>query len=564
MTEHNKALPTAQEDELQRKLAAVTAYDLPKFQRNAFKFAYFAEWFRERYKGELTRPDQITEDMRPPYMAAWEAELRRIMWDRIEAEELPPLPDPDDDPPRRGPIGDRHGEDREGDDAAGDDGEEHEAGDGEEAKAGGSTPRYDLSAPPIKDSGPDDGREDDATGPWLAHPTIPGALQRLGGREIMEGGIVYRSRADYDHHHPTEEESRRIDEILLDQLEAQQRLDDGADEFQDDPRLAGVGLEHIEEDGAELYVVPFVIPTEGASMVFGEQKHGKSIWAQKLTVCITSDGLEFDGLKVRHGRVLYITADSGARRRQVKTRFRQICERLSVQQPTIDRLVIVDTAVKLNDPKSVDDLIRKNPGAFVLVVIDPLFRCVNGRLSGEEVAADIDEGLTRIAEATGAAVLVVHHEPAATEKPFGSVFLQAGGVAQVHVVRHTKGGVYRDGDKVTVTVQWLKNDEPPEKPFEYRIEGAYLTGPQDSKGAPVVAPVEKIPHPKALARLPLAARPLRGARAIVEDLLNGTEHAREKQWERWRKAWQAAGVIEQKDGEIRRLIGAPDTVSSPL
>jgi hypothetical protein len=459
MTEHNKALPTVQEDELQRKVAFIRDLDLAEFQQKAIRpRVHFGGWFRERYKCELTRPDQIAEETRAAYIPAYEAWLRKRAWDQIEAEELPPL-DPDDDRPRRGPIGDRHHEDDAADDAESrdDDGEEA-GGDHEEASSGRvSVPRY--RSVPLDPPAPVVETRDRAT----------------EDREVLE---------------------RERQELVAQGFSPDTILDDDGnpiDPAEDDPRLVGVGLEAIEDDGAELYVVPGIIPTEGASMCYGEQKHGKSIWAQKLAVCITSDGLDFDGLNVRHGRVLYITADSGARRRQVKTRFLQICERLNVAPPTVDRLVIVDTAVKLNDPKSVEDLLRKNPGAFVLVVIDPLFRCVNGRLSGEEVAADIDQGLTRIAEATSAACLVVHHEPAATDKPFGSVFLQAGGVAQIHAVRHVKGGVYRDGDKVTVTVQWLKNDEPPAKPFEYRIEAAYLAGSGDKRAAESVGALAPAP-----------------------------------------------------------------------
>ena len=160
--------------------------------------------------------------------------------------------------------------------------------------------------------------------------------------------------------------------------------------------------------------------------------------------------------------MLYVSADRGARLKKVKARFLQICERLELEPPTIDRLALVETPVKLNDPKSVADLLLKNPGAFVLVVIDPLFRCVNGDLSRQEIIDAVDTGLTTIADATGAALLILHHEPHLAGRPFGSVFIGAGGDAQVHVVRHSKGNVLRDGDPVTVTVEWLKNDDPAE------------------------------------------------------------------------------------------------------
>jgi len=151
-------------------------------------------------------------------------------------------------------------------------------------------------------------------------------------------------------------------------------------------------------------------------------------------------------------------------------------------------------------------------------------------------------GLIRIGAQTGAAVVALHHETRNDAHLFGSVFLDAALDSQVHVVRN--------GDNVRATVELLKNDAAPERPFAYKLERAFLAAVESAgkQGAPPAV------HPKMLARLPVTARPVKGSQALVEDLMPDhlEKDGRETLWRRLREKWEAAGLIEVENGTIRR------------
>src|SRR5262245_16665849 len=247
------------------------------------------------------------------------------------------------------------------------------------------------------------------------------------------------------------------------------------------PLLKGWSLNEIDENDGSQWPVPGLIP-HGLTFVYGLPKSGKSLWMQKLSACI-SGGVAFDGIKVEHGRVLIITRDVGASRQEVKKRLMQILPRLNLSDDALDgKLILTDDPFFLNDTTSVDRLLANNPGRFVLVVIDSLFRCVTGSLTRDVVASAAVEGIDRISRATGAAVVAIHHEPRGGEHLFGSVMLDAAYDAQIHVERG------RDRNSVTVTVQELKNAPIPDKPFRYEIEEEYLALLAGASGAPAITP----------------------------------------------------------------------------
>ena len=257
------------------------------------------------------------------------------------------------------------------------------------------------------------------------------------------------------------------------------------------PSLKGWSLDEIDENDGSVWPVPGLIP-HGLTFVYGLPKGGKSLWMQKLSACIAG-GVAFDGIKeLEHGRVLYITRDIGASRQEVKKRFMKILPHLDLSEDALDgKLILTDDPFYLNDPASVDNLLAHNPGRFVLVVIDSLFRCVSGSLSQDVVASAAMEGIDRISRATGAAMVAIHHEPRGGEHLFGSVMLDAAYDAQIHVERG------KERNSVIVTVQELKNAPIPDKPFRYRDRRGIL-------GSRSPAPAEH-PPPR-LSQRPLAIR----------------------------------------------------------
>ena len=87
---------------------------------------------------------------------------------------------------------------------------------------------------------------------------------------------------------------------------------------------------------------------------------------------------------------------------------------------------------------------------------------------------DVGKGLLTIMRKTGAAILLIHHEPRNSQHLFGSRFCDAMLDAQIHVER--------DADIVAVKVELLKNGELPKRPFVYRIEEQVLSGDDHSDG----------------------------------------------------------------------------------
>jgi hypothetical protein len=310
----------------------------------------------------------------------------------------------------------------------------------------------------------------------------------------------------------------------------------------------GSTLDEIEPDNRLPYLLADTIPAGEISVAYGKPKVGKSAWAQKLSICVAS-GSDFDGEPVTHGRVLYLTLDPGARKRNVKRRFMEICDRLGARPGS--NLIIVDDPVLLDNPDSVETLLRKNPGEFALVVIDPLYRAISGDPSQGNLMQATTDGLTEIARATGAAVLVLHHSGRGDDKRlYGSVFLEGALDALLHVGRKN--------DRVTVTTELMKNGVPREAPLVYDLEGAYLENvagvnvTAEAACAPNRTPSD-IPHLGMLALIPEVRTPIRDVRKLIEQFLTGGSEARRKQWQRIRETWASAGLIEQSGGTIRRL-----------
>ena len=313
------------------------------------------------------------------------------------------------------------------------------------------------------------------------------------------------------------------------------------------PPLKGWSLDEIDENDGSVWPVPRLIP-HGLTFVYGLPKGGKSLWMQKLSACIAG-GVPFDGIEeLEHGRVLYITSDIGASRQEVKKRLMKILPHLGLSEDALDgKLILTDDPFYLNDPASVDNLLAHNPGRFVLVVIDSLFRCVSGSLSQDVVASAAVDAIARISRATGAGMVAIHHEPRSGEHLFGSVMLDAAYDAKIHVERG------KERNSVIVAVQELKNAPVPDKPFTYRIEEEYLAAVAGAGAASATTPkLASSRHQEMLALLPAGWFTRKEGRKLVEPLLTGAEEARRKQWQRAVAAMKASGEIEVRTKRMRK------------
>jgi hypothetical protein len=297
------------------------------------------------------------------------------------------------------------------------------------------------------------------------------------------------------------------------------------------------------------YLLDGIITTTDTCLVYGGEKEGKSTWAHKLCICIASGKLDFDGRAIKHGRVLYVTLDPGARKGQVAVRMEAICKRLGIEQP--DNLVVVHETVFLDDPLSVESLLRYNPGPFVLVVIDPLYRALTGGdPSNPKAINEAIESVIRIREATGAAVMILNHDTKAGGM-YGSKFLGAAADCKIFIERNFKT------NKVTLKVEQSKNTAAMElPPIHYQLENEYLapvggdsTKRRDDKPA-------SVHRPDMLALIPITTewKSISEVRELIEHLFKAPPgKGRDKEWERTRAAWELAGLIEQRSRRMRRL-----------
>jgi hypothetical protein len=308
----------------------------------------------------------------------------------------------------------------------------------------------------------------------------------------------------------------------------------------------GSTLDEIEDyDGESRCLLDGVIPANEISVIYGAPKDGKSAWAHKLAICVASDDLKFDGESIPHGRVLFITLDPGARKKQVKARMMQIYDRLNIKPGK--NLILVDDPLILDSIDSVASLLQNNPGEFVLVVIDPFYQALSGDPSQAGLIRPAMDGLKEIAVQTGAAVLVLHHDSRGGEL-FGSQFIKAGIDALAHIARKE--------DCVTLDVIWLKNGEWRETPLIYTLEGPYLNrGIQVLDAAGRTSPtIDAVHRADMLALIPTKNTPLRDARKLIDHLLIGESRTKDKQWERARSAWIKSGALQQHNGLIRRVV----------
>jgi hypothetical protein len=581
----SKTLSAAQEAEIARKLGTASRHDHANFVRTALAHEGFCAWFRRRYAAE-PMPELITPAVRDAFMIDWERQLRADCEAKNERERQAELDD--DDETDATDIMDRpRPRERESEENLNDVGE-----DDDEPDPAPNDPEPDFYVPPpsityvpVNDPGYSGPKE---TAPeWQNH--MEGDVIRL--KEKDPRAPFYKKLADAVNTLPDDcrehwDRSHTLHVIYgldktgfeaitiepnpyyppspeIEQKPAyQQMVAVAADILAQIAKLEGgrfksVSLDDIEDgdDDTEPCIVPGVILAGGQkTYVFGDDKDGKSLWLQKLSAVVATPGATLDGLPVMHGPVLYISADTGAKAKRVKNRLRIICERMGLPMPAphMFRLVTTDHSPPpcLDVADSVSEFIADNPGHYALVIIDPEYKCVSegSDLAQPGVISKVIAGLDSIARATACdAMVIVSHTTKTGDDMYGGRFQSADADGMVRVERHTKGGIYADGDPVSVTTIKLKNDPvPTNKPLRYRIEGAYL--------APVVKAGDAVRGPTVnradlLRNLPTDWTALADARAKLGAISDNT-------WLRLRSEWQKAGLIEQRGGtkaaQIRR------------
>ncbi len=156
------------------------------------------------------------------------------------------------------------------------------------------------------------------------------------------------------------------------------------------------------------WLVEDVLPATELAVVYGEPGCGKSFLVLDLARAIVT-GNPWRGLAVRRGRVVYVAAEASG---GVRLRLRALAAHLGVDlQTDLGGLGIVAAAPNLltDDDQALAAAIELAGGA-ALIIIDTLAQATPGanENAGEDMGAALGR-CRRLHEATGAAILLVHH-----------------------------------------------------------------------------------------------------------------------------------------------------------
>jgi hypothetical protein len=203
----------------------------------------------------------------------------------------------------------------------------------------------------------------------------------------------------------------------------------------------------------------------GASEVVvlhADTKVGKTQFATDLSFKIAT-GDEWFGRKVKHGKVLYLAIEKG---RVTKKRFRAL-QRLhgNIRPP----VAISTTPFGLSDRTQVDGVIAAaqqmaDELPVVLIVVDTLNRATAGiDENSAGLMGQVFNSLTRIAEETGAAILVLHHNVKGGSGLRGSTVIAASADVVISLDR------LKDDDLREATVDHA-NDTAEGQQFRFQME----------------------------------------------------------------------------------------------
>lgn len=155
------------------------------------------------------------------------------------------------------------------------------------------------------------------------------------------------------------------------------------------------------------YIVPGYI-TEGATILAGRPKIGKSWMAMALAIAVASGGLALGNIQCEAGDVLYLALEDNPRRLQ--RRLRKMAPSFG---PWPEKLSLSTSARRLNEG-GVDDIaawLDDHPEAR-MVIIDTLAKVRGGRKENDSVyEADYKalEEIQGLAIEQGVAIVLVHH-----------------------------------------------------------------------------------------------------------------------------------------------------------
>lgn len=226
-------------------------------------------------------------------------------------------------------------------------------------------------------------------------------------------------------------------------------------------KFHAVPWSHLDDPGPEHeWLIKGLLTRGERSMVAGESQAGKSFFALDLALSIAR-GVPFFGLRSLHGGVVYQAGEGG---RGIKKRLRAYRQFHGITAGVDLPFVLLPAPLDLYANDDHTDLliaeIEHWRATFTvpleLVVIDTLSAATPG--ANENASEDMSQVLTRcarIAEKTGAHVMLVHHMNASGAKPRGhtSIFANLENVITIKKVEGLSDIDQRPIREATVTKQ---------------------------------------------------------------------------------------------------------------
>lgn len=183
-------------------------------------------------------------------------------------------------------------------------------------------------------------------------------------------------------------------------------------------RLKGWKLSELARRPDPIWILPDTIPS-GLTTVYGPPKSTKTFWCVEVAVCFAA-GRPFHGASLgKHGRVLYVAAEGGGK--AIYNRIMAVARKRRISEVDLEaNLEVVEHGMDLNNPDSVDEFLKENPGHWDLLIIDTLARCMSG---DENSTAEMNMAVAecdRIRRKAGGDLILVHHQGWAKARPRGA------------------------------------------------------------------------------------------------------------------------------------------------
>lgn len=146
------------------------------------------------------------------------------------------------------------------------------------------------------------------------------------------------------------------------------------------------------------------LPVGSLGVLYGPPKAAKTFWALDFGLSVASGRESVHGLRCRKGKVLYVLAEGGAPMMGDRAKAW-----LNHHETSVTDLSVFPHAVSLSSPNAVREILEIAGKDWDLFIFDTLARCMEGDENSVKDMSAAVKGSDAIREATGAAVLLVHH-----------------------------------------------------------------------------------------------------------------------------------------------------------